>query len=97
MLFHLSLTIMTIISVLIHLCLTISLGIQKTACLTNLFSGCSCCVETGHLICGAYRLAGFFTVGMTTDRVFRANYTIPFFVSLALSLLDFVRLLLIIF
>ena len=96
MLFHLNLTIMTIISVLIHLCLTISLGIQKTACLTNLFSGCSCCVETGHLI-GAYRLAGFFTVGMTTDRVFRAGYTISFFVSLALSLLDFLRLLLIIF
>ena len=87
---------MTIISVLIQLCLTISLGIQKTACLTNLFSGCSCCVETGHLI-GAYRLAGFFTVGMTTDRVFRAGYTISFFVSLALSLLDFLRLLLIIF
>ena len=88
---------MTIISVLIQLCLTISLGIQNTACLTNLFSGCSCCVETGHLICGAYRLAGFFTVGMTTDRVFRAGYTISFFVSLALSLLDFLRLLLIIF
>ena len=87
---------MTIISVLIQLCLTISLGIQNTACLTNLFSGCSCCVETGHLI-GAYRLAGFFTVGMTTDRVFRAGYTISFFVSLALSLLDFLRLLLIIF
>ena len=96
MLFHLNLTIMTIISVLIQLCLTISLGIQNTACLTNLFSGCSCCVETGHLI-GAYRLAGFFTVGMTTDRVFRAGYTISFFVSLALSLLDFLRLLLIIF
>ena len=84
----LNLTIMTIISVLIQLCLTISLGIQNTACLTNLFSGCSCCVETGHLI-GAYRLAGFFTVGMTTDRVFRAGYTISSFVSLALSLLDF--------
>ena len=89
---------MTIISVLIQLCLTISLGIQNTACSTNLFSGCSCYVETGHLICGAYRLAGFFTVGMTTDRVFRAGYTISFFfVSLALSLLDFLRLLLIIF
>ena len=58
---------------------------------------CSCCVETGDLICGAYRLTGFFTVGMTTDRVFRAGYTISFFVSLALSLLDFLRLLLIIF
>ena len=88
---------MTIISVLIQLCLTISLGIQNTACLTKLFSGCSCCVETGHLICGTYRLAGFFTVRMTTDRVFRAGYTISFFVSLALSLLDFLCLLLIIF
>ena len=75
----------------------ISFEIQNSACLTNLFGGCSCCVETGHLICGAYRLAGFFTVGMTTDRVFRAGYTISFFVSLALSLLDFLRLLLIIF
>ena len=80
-----------------QLCLTISLGIQKTAWLTNLFSGCSCCVETGHLICGAYRLAVFFTVGMTTDRAFRAGYAISFFVSLSLSLLDFLRLLLIIF
>ena len=88
---------MTIVSVLIHLCLTISLGIQKTTCLTNLFSGCSCCVETGHLICGAYRLTVFFTVRMTTKRVFRAGYTISFFVSLALSLLDFLRLLLKIF
>ena len=75
----------------------ISFEIQNSACLTNLFSGCSCCVETGHLICGTYRLAGFFTVGITTDRVFRAGYTISFFVSLALSLLDFLRLLLIIF
>ena len=88
---------MTIIIVLIQLCLTISLGIQKTACLTNLFSGCSCCVETGHLIRGAYRLAVFFTVGMTTERVFRAGYPISFFVSLSLSLLDFLCLLLIIF
>ena len=88
---------MTIISVLIQLCLTISLGIQKTACLTNLFHGCSCCVETSHLICSAYRLTGFFTMGMTTERVFRAGYTISFFVSLTLSLFDFLRLLLIIF
>ena len=87
----------TITSVLIQLCLTISLGIHKTACLTNLFSGRSYCVETSHLICGAYRLTGFFAVGMSTDRVFRAGYTISFFVSLALSLLDFLRLLLIIF
>ena len=79
------------------LCLAISFGIQNAVCLTNLFRGCSCCVETGHLICGAYRLAGFFTVGMTTDRVFRAGYTISFFVSLGLSLLDFLCLLLIIF
>ena len=34
---------------------------------------------------------------MTTDRVFRAGYTILFFVSLALSLFSFLRLLLIIF
>ena len=80
-----------------HTSLTISLGIQKTACLTNLFRGCSCCVETSHLICSAYRLTGFFTMGMTTERVFRAGYTISFFVSLTLSLFDFLRLLLIIF
>ena len=94
MLFHLNLTIMTIISVLIQICLAISLGIHKTACLTDLFSGCSYCVETSHLICGAYRLTGFFAVQMSTDRVFRAGYTISYFVSLALSLLDFLRLLL---
>ena len=80
-----------------HTSLTISLGIQKTSCLTNLFRGCSCCVETSHLICSAYRLTGFFTMGMTTERVFRAGYTISFFVSLTLSLFDFSRLLLIIF
>ena len=103
-----------------HTSLTISLGIQKTACLTNLFRGCSCCVETSHLICSAYRLTGFFgmgmgmtterewllrgndywettAMGMTTERVFRAGYTISFFVSLTLSLFDFLRLLLIIF
>ena len=39
----------------------------------------------------------FFMVGKTTDRVFRADYTISFFVSLALSLFDFLCLLLIIF
>ena len=88
---------MTIISVLIQLCLTISLEILKTACLTNLFGGRSYCVETSHLICGTYRLTGFFAVGMSTERVFQAGYTISFFVSLALSLLDFLRLLLIIF
>ena len=91
------LTIMAITSVLIQLYFTISFGTQNTACLTNLFSGCSCCVETGHLICGSYQLAGFFTVGLTTDMVFRADYTISFFVSLALFLLDFLRLELIIF
>ena len=88
---------MTIISVLIHLCLTISLGIQKRACLTNLFYGCSCCVETGHLIRSGYRLTGFFMVGMTINRVFGAGYKISVFVSLALSLFDFLGLLLIIF
>ena len=97
MLFHLILNIMTIICVLIQLWLTISLGIHNIACLTNLFCGRSYCVETSHLICGAYRLTGFFAVGMSTDRVFRAGYTISFFVSLALSLLDFLHLLLIIF
>ena len=88
---------MTIISVLIQLCLTIILGIHKIACLINLFSRRSCCVETSYLICGAYRLTGFFIVGMSADRVFRAAYTISFFVSLELSLLDFLRLLLKIF
>ena len=83
---------MTIISALIQLCLTISFGIQDTICLTDLFSGCFCCVEAGHLIYVTYRLAVFFTVGITTDRVFRAGYTISFFVSLALTLLDFLRL-----
>ena len=72
-------------------------GNSENSLLTNLFGGCSCCVETDDLICGAYRLTGFFTVGMTTDRVFRAGYTISSFLSLALSLLDFLRLLLIIF
>ena len=66
MLFHLNQTIMTIISVLIQLCLTISLVIHKTAYLTDLFSGRSYCVETSHLICGAYWLTGFFAVGMST-------------------------------
>ena len=88
---------MTIISVLIQFCLTISLGIHKAACLIDLFSGRSYCVETSNLICGAYQLTGFFAVGMSTDRVFRAGYTISFFVSLALSLLDYLHLLLIIF
>ena len=85
------------LSVLIQLWFTISLGIHKRACLKNLFSGRSYCVETSHLICGAYRLTGFFTVGVSTDKVFRAGYAISFFVSLALYLLDFLRLLLIIF
>ena len=97
MLFHLHLTIMTIISVLIQYCLTISLGIHKTACLTNIFSGRSYCMETSYLICGAYRLTVFFTVGMSTHRVFQAGYTISYFVSLALSSLDLLCLLLIIF
>ena len=100
MLFHLKqiiMTIMTIISAIIQLCLTISLGIHKTACWTNLFSGRSPCVETSHFICSVYRLTGFFAVGMSTDGVFRTGYTISFFVSLALSLLSFLRPLLIIF
>ena len=80
-----------------QLYLTISKGIHKTTCLTDPFSGRSCSVETGHFICGAYRLTVVFAVGMSTDRVFRAGYTISFFLSLALSLLDFSRLLLIIF
>ena len=98
MLFHLNLTIMTIISVLIQLCLTISLGIHKITCVINIFSSCSCCVETSHFICCAYLLTIFFmVVGMSADRVFWAGYTISFFVSLALSLLDFLHLLLKIF
>ena len=88
MLFHLNLTIMTIISVPIQLCLTISFGIHKATCLTDLL--------TSHLICGDYWLTVFFTVGMSTDRIFWAVYTISCFASLALSLLDFLRLLLII-
>ena len=89
MLLHLNLTIMTIISVLMQLCLTASLGIHKTACLTDLLSGRSYCVESSQLIYGGYRLTGLFAVGMSTDRVFLAGYTISFFVSLALSFLDF--------
>ena len=34
--------------------LTTSLGIHKTACLTDLFTVRFYCVETSHLICGAY-------------------------------------------
>ena len=40
---------------------------------------------------------GFLAVGMSTDGGFRVGYTISLFVSLVLSLLDFLRLLLIIF
>ena len=87
---------MTNVRLLIQLCLTISLGIHKTACLADLFSGRSYCVETSYLICGAYWLTGFFAVGMSTVRVFGAGYKISFFVGLTLSLLDFLRLLLII-
>ena len=96
MLFHLKLTIMTIISILIQLCLTISFGVHKTACLTNLFSGYSHCVETSHLICSAYWLTGFLLSNVCWQG-FRADYTISFFVRLAFSLLDFLCLLLIIF
>ena len=80
-----------------QLCLTISLGIHKIVCSINLISGRSYCVEASHLICGAYQLTVFFAVGVSTDKVFRANYMISFFVSLELSLLDFLRLLLVIF
>ena len=101
MLFHLNLTIMAIISALTHTTLfNNQFGNSENNLLDKSlqwFSGCSCCVETGHLICRAYRLTGFYTVGMTTNRVFRAGYTISFFVSLTLSLFGFLRLLLIIF
>ena len=46
---------------------------EQSACLTDLFSGRSYCVETSHLIRGAYRLTGFFAVGMSTGRVFQAG------------------------
>ena len=60
MLFYLKQIIMTIVSVLIQFCLTVSLGNHsKTACLTDLFNGRPYCVETSHLICGAYRLPVF--------------------------------------
>ena len=65
MLCHLKQIIITIFSLLIQLCLTISLGIHKTE--------------------------------NYTANLFRANYSISFFVSLVLSLLDFLRPLLIIF
>ena len=91
---------MTITSVLVQLCLTISLKIHKTACSINLFILCEIClycVQTSPLICGAYWLTGFFAVRMSTDGVSRANYMISFVVSLALSLLELLRPLLIIF
>ena len=88
---------MPVISVLIQLCLIITLGIHRTACSINLFRWRSYCVQTSHFICGAYRLTVFFAVGMSTDGFLRAGYTMSFFVSLTLSLLDFLRLLLTIF
>ena len=76
MYFYLKQTLMTIISVLlVQLCLTVSLEIHKTACLINLFSGHSYHVETCHLICSTYFLTGFFAVVMSTDGVFRTDYT----------------------
>ena len=76
MYFYLKQTIMTIISVLlVQLCLTVSLEIHKTACLIYLFSGHSYHVETCHLICSTYCLTGFFAVVMSTDGVFRTDYT----------------------
>ena len=81
MLFHSKQIIMAIINILIQLRLAISLGIHKRACLKNLFSRRFYCVQTSHLIYGAYRLTGLFGVGMSTDKVFRAGYTILFYVS----------------
>ena len=72
------------------------MGVHKTACLTNLFSRHWYCVEASDLICGTYWLIVFFVVGMSTG-VFRAGYTISFFLSLAFSLLDFLGPLLIVF
>ena len=97
MLFHLNLTIMTIISILIQLCLTISLGIHKTAYLIDLFSGRSCCVETSHLIWVAYRLTGFSQWECLLTGFFEQAIRYHFLLALALSLLDFLRLLLIYF
>ena len=54
MLFYLRQVIMTIIRVLIQFCLKISLGIHKTACLTDLFSERFYCLETSHLIWHTY-------------------------------------------
>ena len=62
-----------------------------------LFSGRLYCVETSRLIWGAFRLTGFFAVRMSTDGIFWANYTISFLVSFAFCLLDFLRLLLMVF
>ena len=79
MLFHLKQIITTIVSVLIQFCLTISLGIHKTACLTDLFSERSYCVETSHLVWCAYQLTGFFAVEVSTDGVFSSRlYNIIF-------------------
>ena len=89
MLFILKQIIMTVINLLIQLRLTISLGIHKRACLINLFSRRSFCVETSHLICSAYRLTGFFALGMSTDSVFRAGYTILFYVSFGTFFISF--------
>ena len=47
--------------------------------------------------CFVFLLLFFFAVETSTDGIFRANYTISFFVSLALSLLDFLRPLFIVF
>ena len=94
---HHAISFETIISLFIQLCLTVSLGIHKTACSINLFSGHSWYVETSHLISSAYWLNDFFAVGMSTDGAFRGNYTISFFVCLALNLLGLLRLLLIVF
>ena len=73
------------------------MGVHKTACLTNLFSRHWYCLEASDLICSTYWLIVFFVVGMSTGGVFRAGYTISFFLSLAFSLLDFLGPLLIVY
>ena len=92
MLFHLKKIIMTIISVIIQLCVSISLGIHKTACSIDLFSGRPYCVETRHLIREAYRLTVFFRSGDVYWWGFSRRLYDNIFFSLALSLLDFLSL-----
>ena len=65
--------------------------------LANLLSGRSYSLENSHLICCVCRRTVFYAEGMSTDRIFWAGYTGSFFVNLVLSLLTFLRLLLITF